>query len=169
MGIIMTCKYANVSYLSHSRLLINQILIHAVPAFIRMKVSKDGVTGDDCNYQNVMTSWGCIHRGDAYIESNKEYYDNDTESVNIPDAANGKFIFTVEHYNSYYENDYEGDHQNVGVATITVNGNAFTTFKHPKNKNQEPINEDGTVNEDFKGTAELVVECSEDCECFVVN
>jgi len=43
------------------------------------------------------------------------------------------------------------------------------TFKHPKNKNEEPNNEDGTVNENFKGTAELVVECSEDCACLIVD
>jgi len=132
-------------------------------------VSKDG-KAERCGWDNPMTSWGCIHKGDAYIldYADDKYADyNEKAIINIPDATNGKFNFDVMHYYTYYDKEFDGDHKNPGKLSITINGEEKGIFSHPKNEDQETHNSDGTINENYEGTVSVTVDCTDKCECVI--
>jgi len=134
-------------------------------------VSEEGRT-EECGYYNSMTSWGCIHKGDAYIldYADDQYLDyNEAETVNIPDATSGNFIFKVEHYYTSYDKEFDEDHKNPAELTITINEEVKGTFSHPKNKDQETHNSDGTINENYEGTITVGVSCTDKCDCVLAE
>lgn len=117
-----------------------------------------------------MTQWGCIHRGDGFIldwaEEKYEDY-NKEESVVIPDVSDGEtYTFTVQHkYGDLYDTYYKDDDKHVGRVTITVNGVVLNEFFHPKNKDEQTYNPDGTINENYLGTKSKALTCDADCNC----
>jgi hypothetical protein len=125
-----------------------------------------------CGHINPVTSWGCTHTGTARIFNleNDKYYDyyEESEYVQIKNAAGGTFDFDLVHYFSEKnEGYYDGDHKMVGTLTIKPTGNRSKQFSHPKNLNTSTHNEDGSVNQDYEGIARVRVQCDEDCKCKV--
>jgi len=133
----------------------------------------DGLTalkrgaGDECGYYYPFTSWGCTSDGEAYIVkySDDKYTDDELQTLNIVDATDGGYTFTVTHYYANEELYYDTDHKHVAVLDIKVNGVSIGSFNHPRNNNRDTHDEDGNVNPDYKGTVDVGVECDIECNC----
>jgi len=102
-----------------------------------LSISKDG-EGSDCGYYSPSPEWGCFSSGDAYIYDQLDdpnYYDsNSTQRINIVDAADSDFIFTVEssyYYGHYFSTYYDNTHKYKSLLDIAV-GDKAEVFKHNK-------------------------------------
>ena len=133
-----------------------------------LHVEKEG-SNETCGYDSKETPWGCTHTGDAYIYKLNEtkYYSHiSSEEVSISQAQGGSYDFHLEHhFNSTLEKDYYNDHQMRGTLRIKATGNKKKNFSHPKNKNTDTQNFDGTANENYKGGILVKVNCDENCLC----
>lgn len=120
-----------------------------------LSVWKDDID-EVCNYANTMSSWGCIHKGDAYASKNTDEDIEENATVYIPNGLNSKFEFYVRHYSSVYDTYYEDDYKKPGELTISINGNVSGPFSHPK------AEKDG-------GVVTVIVQCSSKCDCVVTK
>ena len=122
---------------------------------------------ETCGYFNQVTEWGCVHYGDAYVQDySEDYYDKSGDAtINIPDATGSSFKFLVEYWGTQYDPANELDETDNSELTISVKGISLGTFKHVRNSNDKPHNDDGSVNEDYSSALTMFVSCDELCEC----
>jgi hypothetical protein len=134
-------------------------------------VSKHG-HDDECGYFSPMTEWGCFSSGDAYIKFDRDttddYYNNinSQQLLNIPDASDGEFFFTVKFYDNEKDPYYDDFDKFRSLLNISVNDEVKGTYKHKLNTDDSMYNGDGTVNEDYTSELHVVVTCNENCSCY---
>ena len=143
-----------------------------------VQVEKAG-NGEVCYSENLKTSWGCTHEGDAFFNATSGV--RQSESARVFNAGGGKYTLRVNH--DYLEADVV---QSITATTnsrssliVKVNGQPLGTFKHwginqeshegvPLNADLAPNNENvGFVNPEFNGDYSVEVICNDACECDV--
>jgi hypothetical protein len=143
-----------------------------------VQVEKAG-NGEVCYSENLKTSWGCTHEGNAFFNATSGIRQSD--SARVFNAGGGKYTLRVNH--DYLEADVV---QSITATTksrakliVKVNGQPLGTFKHwginqeshegvPLNADLAPNNENvGFVNPEFNGDYSVEVICNDACDCTV--
>jgi len=125
-----------------------------------VSVKKEG-EDEECGYYSPLANWGCFSSGDAYIIDYADDNYNDlksTQILNIADAYDSNFTFTVEYYNAEFDPDYYNSYKHKSELEITV-GESQKVFMH--NRNDEINSSDPN----YASEIAVVVACDPACTC----
>jgi len=126
---------------------------------ISVSVVKEG-EDENCGYYNHIPEWGCFSSGYAHIIDyyNSTYYDaNQAQTLNIVDASNSTFYFTVELYENDFRENYAETYKHKSTLDITV-GDTEGSFKHKREEGDE-------LDEDYTSQMIVKVKCDDNCSC----
>jgi len=119
----------------------------------------NAVDGTECSYYDPLSSWGCMHTGDAYIREAAGDSDavSDVATVYMPDASNLDLTFTAKYYSSSFNLVDYNPTTHASTLNININGSEHI-LRHVRE------NEDYDI-ADYTSEQSWRVVCDEACNC----
>merc|ERR1712029_827623 len=125
-----------------------------------VKVQKEG-EDEECGWYTPFADWGCFSSGDAYVVEYQDYYyydPNGTQTINIVDASNSTFLFTVEYYHTDFSENYLENIKHKSILEIDVGGTT-ESFKHKRDDTFD------VSDPSYTSFIEVEVTCDISCTC----